>query len=334
MKRTVILLHLIISLFIICSCNNGSKESNNSKNSISADTIKNYNKDSVNEETIVLIDNDNLLIVSANYIDTVFRNKGNGLVYRFVKRNNGTNPEIGDVLTLHLEYYTENDSLLFSSYDVPDDFRMRLEKPSHPGSIEEALTMMHTGDSAIFKINAYNFYKYTRKLINIPEYIKPGELLTFNVKLLSIQHSDLYEQEKRLREAEIRDEEISLINRYLLTENLNSTELSSGIHIVEISQSGGRKLKAGDYVEMHYDASFLDGLIFDSTYESGLAFGFELGSGELIPGLEIALSHMHIGDKSKIIIPFALAYGSEIKGPIPPYTTLVFDVEIISANGK
>lgn len=333
MKMSVVVIHLVLSLLIIWSCNTGTKKSNNPASDLPVDTLSKDIKDTVGTETIVMIDNGSLLIVSSDYADTVFRNKGNGLVYRFIKRNAGVNPETGDVLSLHLEYYTENDSLLFSSYDVPDEFRMRLEKPSHPGSIEEALKMMHIGDSAIFKINAYNFYRYTRKLVNIPEYIKPGELLSFYVKLLNIQHSELYEQEKKLREAEIRDEEISMIKRYLLTENLISTELSSGIHIVKIAESDKRKLKAGDYVKMHYEASFLDGLIFDSTYESGNLFGFELGSGELIPGLEIALSHLHIGEKARIIIPFALAYGSEIKGPIPPYSTLVFDVEIISADG-
>lgn len=330
-KNTLIL--LLISLTL--SCNSGIKNKNEKlKHNSNSDTIikEQAPQDTTKEETVVVVDNGNIAIISSSCIDTIFRTNTNGLKYRFIEQNNGKTPEIGDILSLDIEYFTEHDSLLFSSYDVPDNFRLRLEKPAHRGSIEEAFMMMHKGDSAIFKVNAYNFYRYSRKLVNIPEFIKPNELIVFFIRLKEIQHSETYEEEKYLREAEIREEEISMINRFLISEDLTSKELQAGIHLIILEEGKGTKLKAGDLVKFHYEVSFLDGLVFDNTYDSGMPLIFELGSKQLIPGLEIALSHLHVGDKAKIIIPFALAYGSESKGPIPPYSTLVFDVEIISAN--
>jgi FKBP-type peptidyl-prolyl cis-trans isomerase len=211
---------------------------------------------------------------------------------------------------------------------------MRLEKPAHPGSIEEAFLMMHKGDSAIFKVDAWNFYHYTRKLVDPPSFATANTFLTFNVRLVDIQRSDDFEYQKQERESTLRIEEQSLINRYLMAEEIQQKPLPSGIYIIPIEETEGDNLKMGDIVAIHYIASFIDGKVFDNTYQNNLPFSFKLGNGEIIPGLEEGISKLHVGEKARIIIPFSLAYQSENKGPIPPYSTLVFDVEIISANGN
>jgi FKBP-type peptidyl-prolyl cis-trans isomerase len=62
------------------------------------------------------------------------------------------------------------------------------------------------------------------------------------------------------------------------------------------------------------------------------AFEFTVGNGEVIPGWDEALPMMKVGGKATFIIPSNLAYGEMNQGPIKPYSTLVFDVELLEVK--
>lgn len=72
-----------------------------------------------------------------------------------------------------------------------------------------------------------------------------------------------------------------------------------------------------------------DGDVFDSSLERG-PFEFQLGVGNVIPGWEMGLQGMCIGEKRKLVVPPELGYGVDGYPPvIPPSATLVFDVELV-----
>ncbi|TNE39569.1 MAG: FKBP-type peptidyl-prolyl cis-trans isomerase [Alphaproteobacteria bacterium] len=90
--------------------------------------------------------------------------------------------------------------------------------------------------------------------------------------------------------------------------------------------------KATDMVKVHYEGRFIDGRVFDSSYNGPPAV-FPLNG--VIPGWTEGLQHMAIGDKFELTIPSELAYGDQgYPGAIPPNTTLVFDVELLGIVGK
>lgn len=91
---------------------------------------------------------------------------------------------------------------------------------------------------------------------------------------------------------------------------------------------------AGDTILVHYIGGFLDGKVFDSSYERNQPFTLQVGAGQVIPGFERGVVGMKVGGKRKILIPSDLAYGPQGAGPIPPNTPLIFEVELLEIKPK
>jgi FKBP-type peptidyl-prolyl cis-trans isomerase FkpA len=90
-----------------------------------------------------------------------------------------------------------------------------------------------------------------------------------------------------------------------------------------------------NYTGWLYDASKTDnkGTQFDSSLSAGRTpFQFVLGAGQVIKGWDQGLVGMKIGGSRRLIIPPDLGYGSSGSGPIPPNATLVFDIDLLSAQ--
>ncbi|CAL5435287.1 unnamed protein product [Camellia sinensis] len=89
----------------------------------------------------------------------------------------------------------------------------------------------------------------------------------------------------------------------------------------------------GDEVQVHYSVCVQDRAYFDSTRDRGTSFGFKLGQCEVIKGLDEAIATMKKGERAIFTVPPSLAYGEFGSPPlIPPNSTLVFDVEMLSWN--
>lgn len=105
-------------------------------------------------------------------------------------------------------------------------------------------------------------------------------------------------------------------------------KLPGGV-LYKVIQSGeeGRQPLARSIVTVHYKGSLINGQIFDNSYARNYPEAFRVS--DVIAGWQIALRHMHIGDKWMIYIPSELGYGSRTNGPIPGNSTLIFEVELL-----
>ena len=105
---------------------------------------------------------------------------------------------------------------------------------------------------------------------------------------------------------------------------------SSGLKYQVLKQGAGTvSPKATDTVNVHYHGTLLDGTVFDSSVERGQPISFPLD--RVIAGWTEGLQLMKVGDKFKFEIPPNLAYGPNSPSPkIPPNSTLVFEVELLS----
>ena len=101
------------------------------------------------------------------------------------------------------------------------------------------------------------------------------------------------------------------------------------LYIVE-KEGNGEKPKIGQNVTVHYTGFFLNGDVFDSSHKRNQPFVFPLGQKRVIAGWDQGVALMSVGSKYKLILPHWLAYGHRGSGPIPPNSTLVFDVELLS----
>ncbi|MES2624267.1 MAG: FKBP-type peptidyl-prolyl cis-trans isomerase [Pseudomonadota bacterium] len=97
--------------------------------------------------------------------------------------------------------------------------------------------------------------------------------------------------------------------------------------ITEASDASAPKPTAADSVSVHYHGTLIDGTVFDSSVERGEPISFPLNG--VIAGWTEGLQLMNVGDKYRLFIPSELGYGEAGAGPIPPNSTLIFEVELL-----
>ncbi|MEJ2233586.1 MAG: FKBP-type peptidyl-prolyl cis-trans isomerase [Syntrophobacterales bacterium] len=141
-------------------------------------------------------------------------------------------------------------------------------------------------------------------------------------KTVAAMHASIKERgQKNLAEAE------KFLAENKTKEGVKTTE--SGLQYKIIKEGEGASPKAGDTVTVHYRGTFVDGSEFDSSYQRGQPATFPITG--VIPGWTEALLLMKKGSKWELYIPPELAYGQRGAGNhIPPNSTLIFEVELIS----
>lgn len=107
------------------------------------------------------------------------------------------------------------------------------------------------------------------------------------------------------------------------------TVTASGLQYMVLQEGTGKSPKATDSVTCHYEGFLTDGTCFDSSVQRGEPATF--GLQQVISGWTEGLQLMKEGAKYRFFIPYMLGYGESGAGrSIPPYATLIFDVELIS----
>lgn len=104
-------------------------------------------------------------------------------------------------------------------------------------------------------------------------------------------------------------------------------EMPSGLQYRIITEGTGPVPTAQDQVKVHYHGSLIDGTVFDSSVDRGEPATF--GVTQVIQGWVEALQMMPVGSKWELVIPFNIAYGPQGNRGIPPFATLIFEVELL-----
>jgi FKBP-type peptidyl-prolyl cis-trans isomerase FklB len=106
---------------------------------------------------------------------------------------------------------------------------------------------------------------------------------------------------------------------------------ASGLQYKVISEGTGKSPTTADRVTVHYTGKLTDGTVFDSSVQRGQPATFRVN--QVIPGWTEALQMMQEGDKWTLFIPYSLGYGERGSPPqIPPFSTLIFEVELMKVN--
>jgi FKBP-type peptidyl-prolyl cis-trans isomerase len=107
-----------------------------------------------------------------------------------------------------------------------------------------------------------------------------------------------------------------------------------GFIVQDLIVGTGAEAKAGDFLTVHYVGALTTGEIFDSSLGRGRPYQFTLGAGEVISGWDQGVAGMKVGGKRRLVIPPDLGYGNQQAGPIPPNSTLIFEVELLQVQGR
>jgi peptidylprolyl isomerase len=104
--------------------------------------------------------------------------------------------------------------------------------------------------------------------------------------------------------------------------------------VKDLKTGDGAEAKSGDQVSVQYvGVLYSDGKQFDSSWDRGQPFSFQLGTGQVIPGWDRGVAGMKVGGRRELIIPPDLAYGAQGQPPtIPANATLVFVIDLVSVG--
>jgi len=273
-----------------------------------------------------------LIMVSCNKYPG-YKKSAHGLFYQLHMIGEDTiKVKPGDYVTAELIYKTINDSEFFRGIR-----KFRVTVPEYNGSIDECLMMLSREDCATFIINADKFFSVTLDS-GIPGFILPGEDMKITATVLDIQSETEYTDEKTAFLDWIRDfgeYEKVVLRQYLAEEELTAEPLPSGMYYLPIKPGTGKSVETGDTVLVHYEGRFLNGKFFDSTIMRNQPFQFVYGTEwQVIKGLEEAIGMMKEGERSLFIVPSDMAFGpaGSSTGIIPPYTSVIFEVEILEVS--
>ena len=151
---------------------------------------------------------------------------------------------------------------------------------------------------------------------------------------MELQQAEAFIQECMMKKQEAKSAVEKEEGLKFLAENKSKPGVmttASGLQYQVISEGTGNKPLATDMVTVHYHGTTIDGTVFDSSVDRGEPASF--GLNQVIPGWTEGVQLMNVGSKYKFYIPENLAYGAQSPSPvIKPYSTLVFEVELISID--
>lgn len=255
-----------------------------------------------------------------------FKKDKSGFYYQFHGDIHDTagQPEVGGYVAMLMSMHAGDSTL------IPMTPNQMLVDSVYEGDIFQAIRMMHAGDSATFILDGPMFYE---KMMDGKEYPFGEEPIYFDIKLLQVVSKAEIEKAQAEYQAQLdarQELEKTEIEKYL-SENPGLKQQPIGVYVKSVKKGTGDKVEPLQTVKVHYTGRFVDGTVFDSSVERGEPFKFTVGAGQVIPGWDATVADMKVGDKVTVLIPSDLAYGdgSTTYGSIPPYSPLVFDIELL-----
>ncbi|MFR9621104.1 MAG: FKBP-type peptidyl-prolyl cis-trans isomerase [Rikenellaceae bacterium] len=132
-----------------------------------------------------------------------------------------------------------------------------------------------------------------------------------------------------VKNQEYKDRNLQFLEEYRTQSGVK--ELFNGVLYREITKGRGAKPSPRSLVSVYYKGTLINGKIFDSAPRgAGRPAQFRLS--ELIMGWRTALREMPVGSRWQVVIPFNLGYGSRSAGAIKPFSTLIFDIELVAVE--
>ncbi|MDH5825395.1 FKBP-type peptidyl-prolyl cis-trans isomerase [Sphingobacterium faecium] len=295
-----------------------------------------------------------LLFTAAGLLLTAcqnFKKAEGGLEYKIAKDAGAEKAVSGDLLSVDIVVKSDRDSLLSSTYDKGTPEIVQLYPDSiikqNPGDPTGLFKLVGEGDSLVFKINLDSMTaktqqpkpdfadKYIIYTVKVQKHFKKG-------KLTDQEIGDQVTKYFEAQVAKLKDAEAGKTAAFLKSNKLEPKKTASGLQYVVTKEGTGKNAVVGDTVVVNYIGKLTNDKVFD-TNQADLAkehkvfnpqrpyeaLRLHLGVDGVITGWTEAFQLFNKGTKATLVIPSALAYGERPAGTIPPYSPLVFEVEVV-----
>jgi len=245
-----------------------------------------------------------------------------GLIYEDTRIGLGPKAKKGDQVTVNFSILTLDETEIFSTTQQGDPVFFELGQPFDTQGMDEALLKMREGGKARI-IMPSNLAFGDKGRGNI---IPPYTSLISDIELVKIQSKKEFSDD-------LQGQEVDIIKKYLKDNGISASPTASGLYYVEREKGTGPAPQTGDKVKVWYTGKLVDGTVFDASENRGQPYEFPLGQGRVIKGWDEGIALMKQGGKATLIIPSKLGYGERGSGQrIPPFSPLVFDVELQEVN--
>ncbi|MFA9212774.1 MAG: FKBP-type peptidyl-prolyl cis-trans isomerase [Candidatus Methylacidiphilales bacterium] len=216
------------------------------------------------------------------------------------------------------------DTIIFNSGTSDKPFYIPTEQPG----LQNVFYNLNAGDSIEIKIIADTFYN---KVFSAPtpDFVAKGSVVTLYFHIQeALTKNEIEDKVKLQNTKEVKADSLNVL-RYC-NKIKGVKKLASGLRYKQLKANpAGTLAKKGSMVSVRYKGWLVDGDVFDENETSEEPFKLVLGMNQVIKGWEEGLKLMRTGEKYRLVIPWYLAYGTLGNGPIPPFTSIVFDVQLI-----
>ena len=272
-----------------------------------------------------------------------------GMLYKNYTNKTGTKIQVGNFIKVNAVGKTDNDSVLFNTYDSHPILTV-VPKPQFHGDVFTGMQYLSEGDSATIKVLADSAFKVQTK----PKGFK-GKYLTYDIKVDRVivkgQLTDsafqevikqyLVDEGQKLRAAEP-----GKISSYIASHNLKLTRTQDSLFYVIDKPGIGAKIAPGDTVVMNYTGRLFNGKVFDSSIKEEVVRSnmpvdptrqyvpahIVVDNKSIIRGWYEGLQLLNKGATATFLVPSKLAYGKSGVSIIAPYTPIIFEITVINVR--
>ena len=178
--------------------------------------------------------------------------------------------------------------------------------------IVQSMNQQATGKGDTTYVDAATFLKGLTEGL-----LKTNTLSADSATKIEQQQYDYYTQQLKTRNADF-------LKNYAKQKGVKSTP--SGLLYKVIKEGDGAMPADTSEVEVHYEGKLIDGSVFDSSYKRGETATFAVN--QVIKGWSEAVKLMKVGAEYEVCLPYEIAYGERGTRGIPPYSTLIFKIEL------
>ncbi|MEO6632144.1 MAG: FKBP-type peptidyl-prolyl cis-trans isomerase [Mucilaginibacter sp.] len=263
-----------------------------------------------------------------------------GAMYQIFTHAPGDKVKEGDIITFQYIQKTDKDSVLYSTYTSGRPGQARIQPSQNLADLMEVFPLLAVNDSVLVKVPTDSLFKGHEE--QRPPFFPKGSFLNFLIKLQKAQSMDAFM-------AEVKQAETDGANKYIADHKLTLQTTASGLKYTITKQGTGIKPQNGDTVLVNYAGRNLDDKVFDSsveaiakqaglqqpgrTYEPLVVYVGQAGTEHsVITGWNEGLLLLNEGSKATFVIPSNLGYGAQGSGDIKPFSTMVFDLELVKVK--
>jgi len=231
-----------------------------------------------------------------------------------------------DWVTVNMDYRLQ-DTVLYSSKKNGAPLSFAMMAPMFEGDLYNGLKLMREGDSMTFAIVADSFFIKTAHMEKVPDFVKPGSPMYFDVKLLHHYNEKQYEKVLEKRKEGARKKEIASLDKYLKENKINTRPTPSGLYFIPLEKGKGSKPVKGEMCRVFLEVRQLDSTLLFNNFGKD-PIDVEFGKPFDTEGFQEGLGMLHEGGKAMLIVPSPIGVGEKGREGVPPFTTLVYTVKL------